>query len=83
MGTYEKIVAALHQLDNIARKSPWEFAVDVPATVHDCTAEYLRQEVLRAAIRRPEPRYRAPHDLRARVIASIQSQTDVLCRAPW
>jgi anti-sigma factor RsiW len=52
-------------------------------TCHDCTAEYLRQEVLRAAIRRPEPRYRAPHDLRARVIASIQSQTDVLCRAPW
>jgi hypothetical protein len=52
-------------------------------TCHDCTAEYRRQEVLRAAIRRPEPRYRAPHDLRARVIASIQSQTDVLCRAPW
>jgi anti-sigma factor RsiW len=28
-------------------------------TCHDCTAEYRRQEALRAAIRRPEPRYRA------------------------
>ena len=32
-------------------------------TCHDCTAEYRRQGMLRAAIRRPEPRYRAPHDL--------------------
>ena len=52
-------------------------------TCHDCTAEYRRQEALRAAIRRPEPRYRAPHDLRARVTASIRLQTDVLCQVPW
>lgn len=52
-------------------------------TCHDCTAEYRRQEALRAAIRRPEPRYRAPHDLRARVTASIRLQTDALCQAPW
>ena len=31
----------------------------------DCTAEYRKQGALRAAIRRSEPRYRAPHDLRA------------------
>ena len=52
-------------------------------TCHDCTAEYRRQEALRAAIRRPEPRYRAPHDLRARVITAIRWQTDLSCRAPW
>jgi anti-sigma factor (TIGR02949 family) len=52
-------------------------------TCHDCTAEYRRQEALRAAIRRPEPRYRAPHDLRARITASIRLQTDVLCQVPW
>jgi anti-sigma factor (TIGR02949 family) len=38
----------------------------------DCTAEYRRQETLRAAIRRPEPRYCAPHDLRVRVITAIR-----------
>ena len=31
----------------------------------DCTAEYRKQGALRAAIRRSEPRYRPPHDLRA------------------
>src|SRR5258705_12516358 len=51
-------------------------------TCRDCTAEYRRQEALRAAIHRPEPRYRAPHDLRARVITAIRLQTDVSCRAP-
>src|SRR5271169_2507036 len=45
-------------------------------TCHDCTAEYRGQEALRAAIRRSEPRYRAPHDLRARIITAIQLQTD-------
>jgi anti-sigma factor RsiW len=50
---------------------------------HGCTAEYRRQEALRAAIRRLEPRYRAPHDLRAHVTASVRMQTDVSCRAPW
>ena|SRR5438128_8022716 len=49
----------------------------------DCTTEYRRQGALRAAIRRSEPRYRAPHDLRARVITAIRLQTDVPCRAPW
>ena len=52
-------------------------------TCQDCTAEYRRQGALRAAIRRSEPRYRAPHDLRARVITAIRLQTDVPCRAPW
>ena len=52
-------------------------------TCHDCTAEYRRQEALRAAIRRPEARYRAPHDLRARVISAIRWQTDLSWRAPW
>jgi anti-sigma factor (TIGR02949 family) len=52
-------------------------------TCHDCTAEYRRQEALRAAIRRPEPRYRAPHHLRARVITAIRWQTDLSRRAPW
>ena len=52
-------------------------------TCRDCTAEYRRQEALRAAIHRPEPRYRAPHELRARVITAIRLQTDVSCRAPW
>jgi anti-sigma factor (TIGR02949 family) len=37
----------------------------------DCTAEYRRQGALRAAIRRSEPRYRAPHDLRVRVITAF------------
>ena len=49
----------------------------------DCTAEYLKQGALRAAIRRSEPRYRAPHGLRARIITAIRVQTDVSCRAPW
>ena len=49
----------------------------------DCTTEYRRQGALRAAIRRSEPRYRAPEDLRARVITAIRLQTDVSCRAPW
>ena len=49
----------------------------------DCTAEYRKQGALRAAIRRSEPRYRAPHDLRSRIITAIRVQTDVLCRAPW
>jgi anti-sigma factor (TIGR02949 family) len=49
----------------------------------DCTAEYRRQGALRAAIRRSEPRYRAPHDLRVRVITAIQLQTDAPGRAPW
>ena len=52
-------------------------------TCRDCTAEYRGQEALRAAIHRPEPRYRAPHDLRARVITAIRLQRDVSCRAPW
>ena len=50
---------------------------------HDCTAEYRRQGALRAAIRWQQLRYRAPHDLRARVMTSIRMQTDVSCRAPW
>src|SRR5271170_2978008 len=50
---------------------------------HDCTAEYRRQGALRAAIRRPEPRYRAPHDLRARVITSIRWQEYSSYRTPW
>jgi anti-sigma factor RsiW len=49
----------------------------------DCTAEYRKQGALRAAIRRSEPRYRAPHDLRSRIITAIRVQTDVSCRAPW
>jgi anti-sigma factor (TIGR02949 family) len=49
----------------------------------DCTAEYRRQGALRTAIRRSEPRYRAPQDLRARVITAIRLQTDMSCRAPW
>src|ERR1700730_9242400 len=49
----------------------------------DCTAEYRKQGALRAAIRRSEPRYRAPHVLRSRIITAIRVQTDVLCRAPW
>src|ERR1700730_12143304 len=49
----------------------------------DCTTEYRRQGVLRAAIRRSAPRYRAPQDLRARVINAIRLQTDMSCRAPW
>src|ERR1700748_3778908 len=52
-------------------------------TCRDCTAEYRRQEALRAAIHRPEPRYRAPHELRARVITATRLKTDVSCRAPW
>ena len=52
-------------------------------TCHDCTAEYRSQEALSAAIRRSEPRYHAPHDLRARVITAIRLQTEVSCRAPW
>ena len=52
-------------------------------TCYGCTAEYRRQEALRAAIRRSEPRYRAPQGLRARVITAIRLQTDVSCRAPW
>ena len=50
---------------------------------HDCTTEYRRQGALRAAIRRLQLRYRAPHDLRARVMTSIRLQTDVSCRSPW
>jgi len=49
----------------------------------DCTAEYRKQGALRAAICRSEPRYRAPHDLRARIITALRLQTDVSCRAPW
>src|SRR5260370_29243394 len=49
----------------------------------DCTAEYRRQGALRAAIRRSEPRYRAPQDLRARVITAIRLQPEMSCRAPW
>jgi anti-sigma factor (TIGR02949 family) len=41
-------------------------------TCRDCTAEYRRQGPLRAAIRRSEPRYRAPQELRARVITAIR-----------
>jgi anti-sigma factor (TIGR02949 family) len=49
----------------------------------DCTAEYRRQGALRAAIRRSEPRYRAPHDLRARFITAILLQTDGPGQGPW
>ena len=52
-------------------------------TCQDCTAEYRRQGALRAAIRRSDPRYRAPHDLRERVITAIRLQTDVPWRTPW
>src|SRR6266850_3058314 len=48
----------------------------------DCTADYRRQGALRTAIRRSDPRYRAPHDLRARVITAIRLQTDMSSRAP-
>jgi anti-sigma factor (TIGR02949 family) len=42
-----------------------------------CTAGYRRQGAFRTAIRRSAPRYRAPQDLRARVITAIRLQTDV------
>src|SRR5258708_20710367 len=48
----------------------------------DCTADYRRQGALRTAIRRSDPRYRAPHDLCARVITAIRLQTDMSSRAP-
>jgi anti-sigma factor RsiW len=48
----------------------------------DCTADYRRPGTLRTAIRRSDPRYRALHDLRERVITAIRLQTVMSRRAP-
>jgi anti-sigma factor RsiW len=61
-------------------------AVRVETHMQVCPRLYGRVPeagALRTAIRRSEPRYRAPQDLRARVITAIRLQTDMSCRAPW
>ena len=48
---------------------------------YGCTAKYRRQQALRCTIRQTEPRYRAPHDLRARVSnAAYRDQVGCLGR---